>query len=116
MPHAARLMLDSGQWLVRVDVNDIKKAVLMLIALFGDQATFKQLFVRTGKVSQRDLNMVPVVIRKIGVGLTVNHLAFAGARGPCVGPPFVLSNAGDAAKDLRIEFRDSGYIGPSRDI
>jgi hypothetical protein len=46
--------------------------------------------VRTGEIGQRDLDMMSVVFRQIGVGFAINDLAFTGARSPGVRSSLVL--------------------------
>ena len=64
MPHAAGLVLDAEQRLVGVHIDDVEEAILMLVAFLGDQAPLQQFLVRAGEVSQRDLDVVPVVFRQ----------------------------------------------------
>ena len=65
MTHAARLVLDLEQRLVGVDIDDIDEAILVLVALLGDQPALHQLLVRAGEVGERDLDVVPVVRRQL---------------------------------------------------
>src|SRR6187549_3562626 len=48
--HAAHLVLDREQHLAAVGRDDVLKAVLILVALFGDQAFLEQPRVRPGKI------------------------------------------------------------------
>src|SRR5580704_8321428 len=58
MPHTAGFVLDAEQWLIRIDINEIEETILMLIALFYDQATLKQFLVWPREISQRDLDVM----------------------------------------------------------
>src|SRR5580658_2611710 len=98
VPHTAGFVLNPGQRLVRVHIDDIEEAILMLIALFRDQTALNQLLMRPGKVRERDLDVMTVIFRQFGLGLTVDHLAFAGARSPGVSTPIVLGYTANATK------------------
>jgi hypothetical protein len=47
MTHTTGFVLDPEQWFIRVNVNEIEEAVLMLIAFFYDQATLEQFLMRS---------------------------------------------------------------------
>src|SRR5580698_592865 len=98
VPHTAGLVLDPSQRLIGIDINDIEETILVLIALFSDQPTLHQFFVRTGKIGQRDLDMMSVVFREIGTGFAISDLAFTRARSPCIRSSLVLRHASYAPK------------------
>src|SRR6186997_3236374 len=69
MGGAAHLVLDGEKMPAVGGVDDLSKAILILIVLARDQAALQQPAVRAGKVRDVDLHVVAVEIRLLSVSL-----------------------------------------------
>src|SRR4051812_46875192 len=103
MAHAASLVLDLEQRLVGIDVDDVDEAVLVLVALLGDQPTFHKLLMRSGEVGERDLDVMAVIcFGLLLAALAIEHLAVGRRAGPRIGTALIIRNAGYSVEDIRV--------------
>src|SRR6185503_4904876 len=66
---AADLVLDGEQMPAAVEVDDVAKAVLILVVFLRDQAALPQAAVGTRKIRDVDLHVMPVELRLRAVSL-----------------------------------------------
>jgi len=74
MLHAANFVLDGKQHLAVVRIDNVLKAVLMLIALLADQALGQKLAMRARKVVDVNLNVMLVIGLSRPVGLAEEQI------------------------------------------
>src|ERR1035437_5091598 len=103
---AAHLVLDREQQLAAVEVDDIAKAILVLVAFLDDQSAFDQKAMRAGKIRDVDLDVMVVVRRRRAVGFPEQQ--FLGAAGiharDCVAA--ALLDRRGCVQDLAVKTRD----------
>src|ERR1051326_3470188 len=92
MLHAADLVLDREQRLAAPRIDDVLEAILVLIALLGDEAALQEPPMGTGEIADIDLNVVTVVIRQRPVGLAEDQVLLRAYRGPGMEPVLVLAD------------------------
>src|SRR5690349_3198637 len=114
MGRAAYLVLDREQLPAIRRIDDVAKAVLVLVVFLRDQIALAQAAVWTGKIRDVDLHMVAVIIRLRRIGLAecqILVLADLGARHGGT----VVRELGLDPHDLRIEVADA-LGGPARHV
>src|SRR4029077_11182254 len=112
---AADLMLDLEKGFVAIEIDDVLPAVLVGVALLGQQLAFLQLFIRAGEVADIDLDVVSVIGRNLSPGLAEPQLlivADADAGGAARAVAFEL---GLRAENLPVELLDPSG-GPGRHL
>src|SRR5256885_76092 len=80
MLHAADLVLDGEEVLAVGGIDDVLEAVLVLIALLGDEPALQKPPMGTGEIGDIDLNVVPVVIRQRPIGLAEDQVLLCAYR------------------------------------
>src|SRR5205823_13565531 len=100
---AADLVLDREQVLAGVEADDVLPAILVLIALLGDQAALFELVMRARKFLGIDLQVVTVELGYLPVCLTEDQL-LPGSGAHVGGATLaILLDAGRRVEDLAIE-------------
>src|SRR5947207_12608373 len=74
MGDAPDLVLDLEQLLAGRRIDDVVEAILVLVALLGEDLALDQRLVRLGEVGDIDLDVMAVVSRGLLVGLTEHQL------------------------------------------
>src|SRR5579875_303439 len=112
MAHAAHLMLEADQHLARTRIDDILEAVLVLIALLGNQPALQKPPMRLGKIYQCNLDMRSVIRRNRPIRLTENQILVRREQHPHPWAFPVLKMLGRAVQDLPVK-SDDAVIHPS---
>ena len=77
---AADLVLDREQVLAGLEADDVLPAILVLIALLGDQPALFELVMRAGEFLGIDLQVMAVEFRDFPVGLAEDQLLLVARR------------------------------------
>src|SRR5437660_346889 len=113
MLHAAHLVLDGEQHRARIEIDDVLEAVLMLIALLGNDAELLQPAVGAGEIRDIDLDMVTVEGRLRLVGLAKDEILPGPDHDAGSASIPVIQEVGRGAHDLAVEAGDpAGGAGP----
>ena len=77
---AADLVLDREQELAGVEADDVLPAILVLIALLGDQPALFELVMRPRELLRIDLQVMAVEFRYLSVGLAKDQFLLVARR------------------------------------
>jgi hypothetical protein len=105
--HAAHLVLDGEQHPAVVHIDDVLEAILVLVALLGDQAPLQQPAMRAGEVGKIDGDVVAVESRGGGVRLAEDEMLAGADRGARKPPALVLGHVAFRAQHLAVEAGDA---------
>src|SRR5271163_2325957 len=110
---ATHLVLDREQVLAGLEAHDVLPAILVLIALFGDQAALLELVMRAREFLGINLQVMAVEFRDLVVGLTENQLLPGPGADVSGAALAILLDAGRRIEDFAIELGDT-VGGPLR--